>query len=38
MFSTGQQIGSSKTNAVLFFLPNSTQGPSLEAFIVIYVC
>jgi len=38
MFSTYRQFESTQTKVVLFFLQNSTQIPSLEAFIIIYVC
>ena len=38
IFSTFGQFESSQTNVVLFFHSNSTQIPSLEAFIIIYVC
>ena len=36
--STLGQFKSRKTKVVLFFLSNSTQIFSLEAFIIIYVC
>jgi len=38
MFSTCWQFESRYTKVVLFNLQSSTQIPSLEAFITIYVC
>jgi len=38
MFSTWRQFESRQTKNIFFYLQNSTQIPSLEAFIIIYVC